>query len=333
MDAVRAERGTPLRGAALTPAQKEQLYREGFVILQDALPSSLTTACKRRITQPTAAEAEADTVDKEGSMARSGGAGRAPEVLACINNPAVTGILTDLIGAFDPPADTVVAFVPPERPRLGANQAPGVRYNGAGYPDQHWPFFDAMLHMDGGTPGQQRPPPDERVSDEAIYWDYVHRYGPDGGTTARDAENGACFSPVGKPGHSGLLFMDKACSLSTGSFTIFAVACLNDQSEPGRGQFTVLGGAHHAMEKFYQMQYETGGILGPEGPGWSRLDYSAPNRAGFNAVPVPVRELFIDEHAQPSSDGRLWPQPVRWKQTKAKPFMSLICVLVDTIRH
>jgi hypothetical protein len=67
MDAVRVERGTPLRGAALTPAQKEQLYREGFVILQDALPSSLTTACKRRITQPTAAEAEADTVDKEGS--------------------------------------------------------------------------------------------------------------------------------------------------------------------------------------------------------------------------------------------------------------------------
>jgi len=48
MDAVRVERGTPLRGAALTPAQKEQLYHEGFVILQDALPSSLTTACKRR---------------------------------------------------------------------------------------------------------------------------------------------------------------------------------------------------------------------------------------------------------------------------------------------
>ena len=120
MDAVRAERGTPLRGAALTPAQKEQLYREGFVILQDALPSSLTTACKRRITQPTAAEAEADTVDKEGSMARSGGAGRAPEVLACINNPAVTGILTDLIGAFDPPADT-------DRRRLCSTRAPTPR--------------------------------------------------------------------------------------------------------------------------------------------------------------------------------------------------------------
>ena len=47
---MRVERGTPLRGAALTPAQKDQLYREGFVILQDALPSSLTTACKARRT-------------------------------------------------------------------------------------------------------------------------------------------------------------------------------------------------------------------------------------------------------------------------------------------
>ena len=48
MDAVRAERGTPLRGAALTPAQKEQLYREGFVILQDALPSSYLDVISHR---------------------------------------------------------------------------------------------------------------------------------------------------------------------------------------------------------------------------------------------------------------------------------------------
>ena len=67
--------------------------------------------------------------------------------------------------------------------------------------------------------------------------------------------------------NGGMLFMDKEHSLTTGSFTAFAVVCLNDQTQVGRGQFTVLRGCHHAMEKFYQMQIELGGIVGPEGPG------------------------------------------------------------------
>ena len=61
----------------------------------------------------------------------------------------------------------------------------------------------------------------------------------------------------------GMLFQDRDCSLSTGSFTLFAVLSLNDQTEVGRGQFSVLRGCHHAMEKFYQMQVDEGGIVGP----------------------------------------------------------------------
>ena len=68
-------------------------------------------------------------------------------------------------------------------------------------------------------------------------------------------------------GNGGMLFMDKDLSHTTGSFTAFAVVCLNDQTQPGRGQFTVLRGCHHAMEAFYQMQQALGGIVGPEGPG------------------------------------------------------------------
>ena len=60
-----------------------------------------------------------------------------------------------------------------------------------------------------------------------------------------------------------MLFQDPAHSLTTGSFTLFAVACLNDQSEVGCGQFSVLRGCHHAMERFYQMQVAGGGSRRP----------------------------------------------------------------------
>ena len=43
-----------------------------------------------------------------------------------------------------------------------------------------------------------------------------------------------------------MMFQDPGLSLTTGSFTLFAVACLNDQTEVGRGQFSVLRGCHHA---------------------------------------------------------------------------------------
>ena len=132
--------------------------------------------------------------------------------------------------------------------------------------------------------------------------DHSETQGP-GGMRGRNAMN---FGING-----GVLFQDKECSISTGSFTLFAVVCLSDQTTPGCGQFTVLRGSHHAMEKFYQMQQSLGGIVGPEGPGWPRLDFDAPNRCGFVFLPEMVREEFVDEHAEPSPDGRMWPQPTQ----------------------
>jgi hypothetical protein len=89
-------------------------------------------------------------------------------------------------------------------------------------------------------------------------------------------------------GNGGMLFMDKDHSLTTGSFTAFAVVCLNDQTQPGRGQFTVLRGCHHAMEAFYQMQQALGGIVGPEGPGCaSSLARSFVRPAGMPALSRP----------------------------------------------
>ena len=124
------------------------------------------------------------------------------------------------------------------------------------------------------------------------------------------------------------LFQDKDCSLSTGSFTCFAVVCLNDQSQPGSGQFCVMRGAHHAMETFYRMQKELGGIMGPEGPGWPRFDHRAPNRCGMVQVPRMVREVFLDKHAEPDATGQLWPQP-----TQCCMHEGDVCIALHSLPH
>ena len=45
-----------------------------------------------------------------------------------------------------------------------------------------------------------------------------------------------------------------------------------------------------------------------EGPGWPRLDIDAPNRCGQVYLPEIVSNHFIDENAEATPDGKLWPQ-------------------------
>ena len=50
------------------------------------------------------------------------------------------------------------------------------------------------------------------------------------------------------------LFEDKEATLGLGSFSAFVICALNDQSVPGRGQTSILKGAHLVAEKFFQWQ-------------------------------------------------------------------------------
>jgi hypothetical protein len=79
----------------------------------------------------------------------------------------------------------------------------------------------------------------------------------------------------------------------------------------GRGQTALLRGAHHAAEKFFRWQYETNGKLGPEGPGWPRLNHEAPNRCGLVYLPEAVRDQFLDETSESTPDGKKWPRPTQ----------------------
>ena len=107
----------------------------------------------------------------------------------------------------------------------------------------------------------------------------------------------------------GVMFIDEEKTLAMGHFTAFVGVSLCDQTEPGRGQFSVLPRAHHVTEKFFQAQRAAGGPIGPEGPGWPRVSPFADPSRGFymNLFPDPIREAF-PQNAERNADGRLVPE-------------------------
>ena len=117
-------------------------------------------------------------------------------------------------------------------------------------------------------------------------------------------------------------------TLGLGSFTAFVIVCLNDQTVEGCGQTALLKGAHHSVERFFRWQYETNGHLGPEGPGWPRLNHDAPNRCGLVYIPPAVAEEFIDETSESTPDGRRWPRPT---QVLMEP--GDVCITIYQIPH
>ena len=103
-------------------------------------------------------------------------------------------------------------------------------------------------------------------------------------------------------------FQDPDCTLSIGSFTAFVGVALNDQTEFGRGNLALLQGAHEKVESFFQMQRDAGGIVGPEGPGWPRLQPVGNDGVQFTSLPPSIAEDFLDT-AETTEDGRVWLKP------------------------
>jgi hypothetical protein len=273
----------------LTREQKLQIYRDGFIVLRNVIDKKLTSAARKLLE-----EAEGDLHPGRADV------GSQPEITNLINESKFSPLLKSLVGDFDAPVGTHVGVLPVADSKAREHSV--------------LPFYDAFIHMDGLTTslyqhGDPELPhsslfgtesPEDLELFQKHYMKYIQGHSMNK-IPGRHAEN------IGVNG--GMMFQDPDLSLTTGSFTLFAVACLNDQSEVGRGQFSVLRGCHHAMEKFYQMQIEEGGIVGPEGPGWPRIS---------PMVPVAVREHFLDDNAQPARDeaggvtkGELFPQPTQ----------------------
>ena len=261
---------------AMTPAQKRQFYRDGFIVLKQAVPQDLVEAAQRCL----------------GEAKRGEYVGPRKEMTDLLNASSLTPILNDAMGDFDPAANCQVA--------INNVREPGEQFTPLGYRDRDIPYHAAGIHMDGNIT-MTAPQEVQEGTPEEIYARYFAS-GPKG-DIGRSAE---------VVGHNfGVLFQDPQLTLSLGSFTAFAIVALNDQRVEGCGQTAVLPGAHHHTERFFQWQYETNGCLGPEGPGWPRLSHDVPNRCGMNYLPESVRNVYLNDDSARTPDGRRWPRPTQ----------------------
>lgn len=105
-------------------------------------------------------------------------------------------------------------------------------------------------------------------------------------------------------------FQDPACTLSLGSFTAFVGVALNDQTEFGRGNLCLLKGAHEEVERFFRMQRDAGGTVGPEGPRWPRLTRLGEDGVTLTAMPHYIRDQFAGDAVITNSAGGqvVWPE-------------------------
>ena len=163
---------------------------------------------------------------------------------------------------------------------------PSDRVNEAGYPDRDTPFFGWHGHLDGlwngATPMHQRV--DRPMSDEEL------------AAWHQEPSRNRCLKRF--PEHDA----------NIRNFAALVGVALSDQTEEGVGNVGVLKGAHHEMERFFRGQRDAGGPLGPDGPGWDRVDTDAPNSAGLRHYPEAVRDAFRP-HGVETADGRFWPEP------------------------
>ena len=265
-----------VKGRTLTLEEKQRLYEDGYVIIRNAVSDELVTAAQDRIRNA-----------EKGVYV-----GAHEDLTNLVNASDVTPVLHDAMGYFDPPITCQVGILRPRKP--------GEHFNNLGYQDKHMPYYGAESHMDGlCTKGV----PQEKVD----------------GTPAERYKRYITSGPKGDigrspevMGHNSVpLFEDPEMTLGMGSFTTFAFVCLNDQTREGCGQTALLRGAHHKTQKFFRWQYEVNKHIGPEGPGWPRLNYEAPNGCGHVYLPQSVRDQLIDETSEATPDGVKWPRPTQ----------------------
>ena len=104
---------------ALTLEQKESLYRDGYIIVKNAVESTVVDAALDRLRKPV-----------EGEYA-----GSRRELTDLVNASSVTPILHDAMGYFDPPIVCQVGVLPVRKP--------SERFNNLGYREKDQPYFGA----------------------------------------------------------------------------------------------------------------------------------------------------------------------------------------------
>lgn len=260
----------------LTREQKRALYRDGYLVVKGAVSGDQVEAARQRIRRAEKGE----NLFKE------------KEMTELVNASSITPILREAMGNFDPPIACQVG--------INKVREPGEHFNNLGYRDKDMPYFGAETHMDGSIT-MAAPQEVQQGTPEQIYQRYFAS-GPKGDLGRSPDVIGHNMVPM---------FEDPKMTLGLGSFTAFVFVSLNDQTVEGCGQTALLRGAHHEVEAFFRWQRDANNCLGPEGPGWPRLNHDAPNRCGLVYLPEAVRNQYLDENSECTPDGKRWPRPTQ----------------------
>ena len=288
----------PVRVTSLTIEQKRALYHDGYVIVRNAVSKELVEAARQRMRN-----------------AKKGESLSGDETMTdLVNASSITPILSEVLGQFDPPTLCQVA--------VNKRREPGEFFNALGYRDKDMPFYGSQMHMDGNITVAAPQTPMEGTPDE-IYQRHFAA-GPRGDLGRSAAVMGHNMTP---------LFQDPEMTLGLGSFTSFLFVCLSDQTEEGRGQTAVVPGSHHVVEKFFRWQRSINDCIGPEGPGWPRLNYDVPNRCGMMYMPDAVREQLLDESSLATPDGKRWPRPTQVLMNSGDVCIATYHILHDASRN
>ena len=210
-----------------------------------------------------------------------------PDLIVYGDNPIINGLYNDSIlpdvldeamGPHTRPLNAQVAVVMPNRVDGVVKRA----FHAKNPPPMHG-------HVDGGWAGLCP----EKVSEIKSRGQDLHTWGEDGDPHSMGPAGGAP------------LWQDREKTLAIGSYTALAAVCLNDQRKPGKGQFAVHRGGHHAAEALFKRQRELGGPLGGGGPLWPRLVETGNDTAFAGIMPPAMYEAYPDDNVQ--LDGWPWP--------------------------
>ena len=259
----------------LSLRQKRSLYRDGCVVLPGVIHPDRVAAARRLILERLG---RSRTPASKDTTAREPRRGQSPLMLGLFNDTPLRTILEEALGPVHAQRGCQVATRLPS--------APSEHVNEAGYRDADTPFLGWHGHLDGLWNGAAPMHQDVSRPMTAEEHDAWHK----------------------EPSRNGCLKCHPDSNVNITNFAALVGVALSDQTDEGVGNVGVLKGAHHEMERFFRGQRDAGGPLGPDGPGWPRVDIGAPNASGLRHYPDAVRDAYRP-HGVETADGRFWPEP------------------------
>ena len=294
----------------MSPEQKQSFYDDGFLIFRDILPTEIVRAAARQIygdldavwqTSTTLAQVDGDSSNNNFASqhleaAKASLQSRKSEAILRLidSDNALMRSINEALGKpmRPPPSAQLATLFPHEL---------GHRLNEAGYPVDEVPFFGWHGHLDGLWNGAA---PVHQRTDRAMNNEELAAWNRD-------------------PGRNGVRRIYAHANVL--NFTGLLGIPLSDQMVEGSGNLGLLRGAHHPISEFFASQRERGGPLGPDGPGWERIDRMAPNQSGLRHYPDQVKNQFKEDAAY-TSNGQIWPKPTLIKVRPGDAVLTLHAV-------